>query len=148
MDDNKSKEVKEWFTNKYLDWEKACGRPKSVTEFSLYLGLKQASGSAYINGTRIPSYKTTLQICEKLNDYSLLDILDFQITESLIKSIIVKEDDDRTPPDIQYRLNQAKMETNRILKERGITGDMPEAEQITLETYERFGFKYTHTEIS
>lgn len=51
----------------------------------------------------------------------------------------------RLPEDLQRRLRAAMREINRIMEERGLHGSDPEAEKVTIEIFERYGFKYTQT---
>ena len=50
------------------------------------------------------------------------------------------------PPDMRRALELATSEVNRTLEDRGLTGSSPEAEQITIEIFEKFGFKYVKTD--
>ena len=69
--------VSNWFNEAFINYERKTGRRLSITEFGDYLGKTQPTISAYMNGTRKPSYESALEICRRLDDYSLLDILGY-----------------------------------------------------------------------
>ncbi|MAT45334.1 MAG: hypothetical protein CL609_23645 [Anaerolineaceae bacterium] len=133
--------VSAWFVNKYLDWQKANETLSSMAEFARYLGVGDKALNTWVNGRNNPSYKKAVQICEKLNDFSLLEMLGYSIPESERSPL------DSLPPDFRLRLEAASAEVERVLEERGLTGESPEAESIVIEIFEHFGFKYTNTEI-
>jgi len=49
------------------------------------------------------------------------------------------------PADIRRRLRAAAREVNRVMEQRGLNGDDPEAEKVTIEIFEQHGFIYTKT---
>lgn len=74
---NKTGKFSNWLRMKYIDWQKELGDLKTVSQFAQYLDLAQPTLTSYMNGSRKPSFKTTMKIVEKLDDYEALDILDF-----------------------------------------------------------------------
>jgi len=132
-------ELSKWFEKKYLEWQLENGKA-SISEFSELLGFSQSYISQLMNGTRTGmSMKAAQKVCEKLNDWSLYDLLGFK-----------KDNEtnlDYLPESFRNRLEAASAEAERVLSERGLTGESPEAEEIVIEIFERFGFKYTDTEI-
>ncbi|KKM08429.1 hypothetical protein SY88_23865 [Clostridiales bacterium PH28_bin88] len=52
---------------------------------------------------------------------------------------------ERLPEGLRRRLRAATREVNRIMEKRGLYGSDPEAEKVTIEIFERYGFKYTQT---
>jgi len=51
--DNRRHEFADWFTNKFLDWQKRVGR-KTVGEWAEHCGIAQPSASRYLNGEGVP----------------------------------------------------------------------------------------------
>lgn len=132
-------ELSKWFEKKYLEWQLENGKA-SISEFAKFLGLSQGYASQLMNGTRTGmSMKAAQKVCEKLNDWSLYDLLGYK-----------KDNEtnlDYLPESFRNRLEAASAEVERVLSERGLTGESPEAESIVIEIFEHFGFKYTDTEI-
>ncbi len=77
-----------------------------------------------------------MNICRRLNDYEGMRILGYP----------VPIDHSAYPEDFRHRLEAAEEEVNKVFAERGLTGEMPEAERITIEIFEKWGFKYTSTD--
>jgi len=57
----------DWFTNKYLDWQRENGRG-TVTAFAAYLGISQANASNYLRDASRPDIKNLQLIADKLGD--------------------------------------------------------------------------------
>jgi len=64
-----------WFQNQFIEWEKSQGRRQTVTDFTKYLGLKQAVVSNYLNGKRTPTGENVHKIAQILGPaiYKILD---------------------------------------------------------------------------
>ena len=111
----------------------------SITGFAKIMDISPSYLSQLMNGiNKGMSYEVANKICLKLNDWSLFDLLAYPKPPEA----------NQLPPDFKYRLENATNEVNRIFKERNLPSDTPEAEQIAIEIFERFGFKYTNTNIS
>jgi transcriptional regulator with XRE-family HTH domain len=133
MDEEIRSRYSNWLNRAFLKWQSSFGKRKTLREFAEFLGLKQSITSHYLNGKYTPSFSNARRISEKLNDFEGMEILGF--TASNDHSVL--------PPDLRRRLEAAEEEVNRALSERGLTGEMPEAEKITIEIFEKWGFKYT-----
>lgn len=105
---------------------------QTLDSFAKHLGIERPLLSHYLNGRNKPSYKYAVQIARKLKDDYILTILGFK-----------KVGMDQLPEDFRLRLEDATNEVNSTLGARGLTGEMPEAEKITIEIFEKWGFKYT-----
>lgn len=53
MLENKRHKFSDWFTNKFLDWQKQVGR-RTVGEWAEHCGIAQPSASRYLNGEGVP----------------------------------------------------------------------------------------------
>jgi transcriptional regulator with XRE-family HTH domain len=130
--------LSDWFEKKYLEWQISNGRI-SITKFSKVLGISPSYLSQLMSGrNKGISYDLASQLCLFFDDWSLFEILGFD------KPSVV----DNLTNEFKYRLEKAAEEAERSLKEKNLTGEMPEAEQTIIEIFERFGFKYTDTNIS
>lgn len=127
-----------WFTNKLLQYQQAEGERKTIGDFAKHMGnvVSEASLGHYLNGRRDPSYNAAFEIAKELGDFSLLEVLGYA----------QPVDHSSLPADFRRRLEAAEEEVNRTLEERGLTGEMPEAETITISIFEKWGFKYVSTE--
>jgi transcriptional regulator with XRE-family HTH domain len=132
--------LREWFRQKYFYWEQNIHQDRgSIKEFAAYLGIGRTYLTMLMNGTRQNiSMETALRIAERLNDYQILSILGYARPG---KQLIV----DHFPLDFGERLTRATEEVNRTFAERGVTGEMPAAEKIAVEIFEKWGFKYIST---
>jgi transcriptional regulator with XRE-family HTH domain len=132
-----NKLISEWLERKYLEYQMHHGRI-SLRKFSKILEISPGYLSQLMNGTNSKfSYDVARKICEVVDDWELFDLLNYKKPPEA----------DQIPNNFKTRLEKATSETNRVLKERNLTGDMPEAEQVTIEIFERYGFKYTDTQI-
>lgn len=126
--------VASWFRNQFLLYEQRQGGPTTISEFSDWLGLTQPTGSAYMNGTRKPSYQTAIKICRKLGDWSLFKVLNYSLPE---KVEIPLED---LPPDLAERLRDALLELSETIKNNGIAVESDRAAKVSKEILEKHGF--------
>lgn len=126
--------VAKFFEKHYLKWQLEFGRG-SVEEFAKRLNISQGYLSQLLNGTRKGvGYKTALRISEKLNDYTLLDILGYKRpdTESIPLSSL--------PPELRERLRVALLEIEQTFKTRSIQPDSPEGLEISVSVLKKHGF--------
>ncbi len=136
MNDDVKREHARWFNRAFVRWQAADGSRKTIEDFAQHLGYKQPRVSHYLSGRYVPPYEVELNICRRLNDYEGMRILGYP----------VPIDHSAYPEDFRHRLEAAEEEVNKVFAERGLTGEMPEAERITIEIFEKWGFKYTSTD--
>lgn len=136
MTDDQKKLYSKWLNTAFLKRQISEGERMNLNEFATFLGLKKAMVSHYMNGRNLPSYNSALLISEKLNDFEGMKILGFPIPR----------DHSFLPADLRRRLDAAEEEVNRTLEERGLTGEMPDAETVTIEIFGKWGFKYVKTD--
>lgn len=133
-----TKSLEKWMENQFLKWQMEHGR-SSLESFAKYLGISRGYVSQIMNGMRTSmSHERALQIAERLDNYSILDILGYALPGEKIPR-------NQLPPDLRERLDCAEEEVNRIFSDRGLTGEMPEAERVAIEIFEKWGFKYIST---
>lgn len=126
--------VSAWFVNKYLDWQKANETLSSMAEFARYLGVGDKALNTWVNGRNNPSFKKAIQICEKLNDFSLLEMLGYSMPES------DKSPLDSLPPEIRGKLISALDELEVTLRTRSIQPDSAEGVEISISVLKKHGF--------
>src|SRR5574340_608128 len=73
--------VADWFNRAFIDYQAKVNRRISITEFGDYLHLSQPTISAYMNGTRKPSFDKAKEICTSLGDVALMEILGYSLSE-------------------------------------------------------------------
>ena len=129
--------IGKFLEQKYLEYQLSHGRI-SIRKFAALLEVSPSFLSQLMNGINTGiSPEVATRICKVLDNWELFDLLGYKIPPEI----------NQMPPNLKNRLEKATKEVNRVLKERNLTGDMPEAEQVTIEIFERFGFKYTDTQI-
>lgn len=70
-------DLQNWFENKYLKWQLENGRA-TIEDFAKYVGISKSYATLILNGQRKNvSMPTAIQIAQKLNDYTILDILGY-----------------------------------------------------------------------
>jgi hypothetical protein len=129
----------EWLSAEFDKWNKQYGGEKKYAAFAKYLGVPATSLSNWINGGYAPGRENLAMLAEKLGP-DIYRILGMDNVPGEPTSY------DELPSSIRSRLDAAASEVEATLRKRGITGESPEAERITIEIFERYGFKYTHTE--
>ncbi len=128
----------EWLTAKYVEWRgDRVGRGTSMTAYAKYLGVRQSLFNEWMQGRKLPGKVSLRKLAPKYPD--VYDVLG-------IPPPVAESPFDALPPDMARALQLATEEVNRALEQRGITGSSPEAERITIEIFEKFGFKYIKTE--
>lgn len=129
-----NKSVANWFIEKYLDWQRENKELNSMAEFSRYLGVGDKALNTWVNGRNNPSYKKALQVCKKLNDYSLLKILGYQQPDYSPASL------DSLPEELRNNLERALGEIRETFKSNDIESDSSEAETLSVEILKKHGF--------
>jgi transcriptional regulator with XRE-family HTH domain len=128
-----------WLTQRYLDWQKEIGERRSTTEFAAYLEVPASSLSDWLNGKNRPKSERNIRNIAKKLGPEIYDLLDLPRPEEEIPL-------SHLPPGVRRRVILATREADRALKEHGLTGEMPEAETLTIQIFEKYGFKHTNTE--
>lgn len=122
----------DWLFDKFSEWEKTSGkRRRSVAEFSRYLGVKQPTLARWIIGDSIPKGDSVNLLADKLGP-EVYDQLG--LPRPVFYSL---------PEDFRNRLNLAIREVNENLSTFNLGKDIKESTRITIEIFERHGFKYT-----
>jgi transcriptional regulator with XRE-family HTH domain len=126
-------EFKDWINKKFVEWR---GDTRlGVTDFAKYLGISQPTMSSWMSGVIPKAPHNIEKLAEKYGD---------EIYSYGIPRVDLPMSSFPTP--IRRRLRAAQKEIEVSFRERGLTGEMPEAERLTIEIMEKYGFKYTGTE--
>lgn len=123
-----------WINTKFVEWR---GDSRlGVTDFASYIGVSQQSMSKWINGhsKRAPDAVSIAKLADKFPD--VYEAVGLPAPASTAQAL---------PPAFRRRLEQAQAEVERTFRQRSITGEMPEAEQIAIEIFEKHGFRYIST---
>jgi hypothetical protein len=138
---NKVMNFSDWITNKYIKWRgNRVGSESTVTAFADYIGVPQQVISGWMKkGGKTPksSKYITLLAAKYPEIYEILGIPSPETQEEL----------EGLPPSFRRRIRSATAEVNRLMEERGLSGEDPEAEELTIQIFEKWGFKYASTEI-
>ena len=126
----------EWINKKYAEWRGESRN--SVVNFAEYVGVSQQVMSFWLNGRnkKPPSPQSIAKLADKFPD--VYEVVGLPQPPSRLNYL---------PRTFRRRLERAQAETERIFRERGLTGEMPEAEQVAIEVFEKYGFKYMETKI-
>ncbi len=131
-------ESAKWIEGQYLNWQITQGKRVTLSEFAQFLGISKQLLNNFLTGRRKPTYRVALSMAEKLKADKILEILGYT-------KIVPLDQYAHLPLDLRERLERAIEETNRALEERGLTGDTPEGRKLTIEIFERHGFRYDTT---
>ena len=127
-----------WLRKKFLDFQSDWLADHADFPFAKdwadYLGVNEKTLSAYMNGHRIVPKEKAWVICERMNDYSLLNILDYPLPRS--KRVPLES----LPRDLRERLQNALMEIQSAIRERSIDTESDEAASVTRDILEKHGF--------
>jgi len=123
--------IGEYFNRNYLKWQLANGRA-SVAAFADYCFMSKGYMSGLMNGKKANlSLALAQQIAVKLNDYELLDILDYARPDGIfIPSSL--------PSDLQERLRLALSEISATIKTRSLDPESEEAARLVSEIFEKY----------
>lgn len=130
-----------WFLTKKRELEDRLGHEVSVTEFARYLGVSQASTSFWLSEDRKPSGEAALEVCKRLGDYSLLDILGYSKPEMPASNYRF------LPSDFRDRLESAMHEIYIQLADSDLLDSLESdaARSIAISTMARFGFSFENS---
>lgn len=132
--------LSDWFERAYIHYQVSNGR-SSLDRFAEHIGISRGYLSQLMNGTRTTvSKNTAAAISERLDDYSLMDILGYSRPEP--KPLPFSS----LPPDLVKLLEEIDREIGQALMDRGITSYTPEAERIAREILEKHGAKFNSNE--
>lgn len=127
----------DWINQKFVEWRGKTR--KTVTDFAAYVGVSQQVMTGWMKpGGTLPSPNNIKKLVKRFG-LETYDVLDLQRPGERISR-------NQLPPAFRDRLDRAEADVNAELARRGLTGEMPEAERITIEIFERYGFKYIATE--
>lgn len=123
-------EFNDWLNAQFMKWQ--GDHRRTITEFAAYLGVKQPALTMWLkdkNPSR-PDYKNAIKLAAKLGP---------EVYEVL--GMIRPEDDDHWSPESLRLLRKAGREIEATLRERNLTGEMPEAEVVAIKIMARYGLK-------
>lgn len=60
--------VTQWIMDKFLDWQKQQGQRRTITDFSEYIGVGNATVTKWLNGDRTPRGVYVDIVARKLGD--------------------------------------------------------------------------------
>jgi len=134
-------EFSEWITKKYLEWRgDSIGNVRSITRFASMLRVPQQIMNAWMSpGSDGPIKKKYIDALITQYGDEVYDVLTDLTRDGNIPI-------SHLPPSLRRRLIQATQEVNTALADSGIAAEDPIAEQITIQIFEKHGFKYTATE--
>jgi hypothetical protein len=123
---------KDYITQKYIDWRKdKVGNLGSISRFARdVVDVTPQLLSEWMNRGKVPSDDENIQKLErafsndKVNLYSALGIVDPMMV---------------LPPKLRSKVEAALAEINEIYRQRGVSVDSEEAEQIADEVFGRIG---------
>lgn len=131
--------LSDWFEKALVKYQYEIGERVSLDEFAEYLGISQGYLSQLMNGARKGMGRNTaIVICQKLNDYSLLDILGY--TRPQPEEIPIPFSS--LPPELQSLLRSALLEIEQTLRTRSIQPDSPEGLEISISIMRKYGFSF------
>lgn len=139
---NGNVDFSDWITKKYVAWRgDAIGNDRSISEFADLVGVTQPTMSRWMKkgGQKPRDQQSIVKLVEAFGP-EVYEVLGLPRTGEEI-------DLANLPADFRRRLRAATREVNRVLEQRGLTGSDPEAEQVTIAIFERYGLKYVVTEI-
>ena len=119
----------------FLQWQVKNGR-STVQKFADFLGIGRPYLTMLMNGKRTSvSYPTALMISERLDDYTLLDLLGY--ARPTPKEITY----DQLPPTYAIALKESMNEINTLVA-AGLDPHTPQGEQTIIQTFEKHGITY------
>jgi hypothetical protein len=132
--------LKEWFNQKFSEWEKTQARSQSYYTFARYLEVPQSGLSQWMTGGSVPSGEDLLNIASKLGP-EIYDVLGLPRPSAETKrtnfSLVA------LPSDIRKQLTSAVNEIEQNLRQKRLHPDSPEARQVTLTVLAKWGFQYS-----
>jgi len=135
-------EFKEWITSKFLDYERQIGQRATITQFADHIGVAQSVLSQWMNGTRSPGNKKSIE--------KLAAVFGPEVYEVVGKSSTVFNYDpiSEAPPEIKSKFSAALAAANQRYREAAEAGTKlseSEAAQILVESMAKYGFSNRST---
>lgn len=126
--------IADYFNRNYLKWQLANGRA-SIAAFADYCFMSKGYMSGLMNGKKTNlSMVLAYQIAVKLNDYEILDILNYARPDGIFISSSL-------PSDLQERLRLALGEISATIKAKSLNPESDEALKLTSEILGKFGLE-------
>ncbi len=130
--------LSEWITQKYLDWEKAQGKPQTYYNFSRYLDVPHSDLTLWISGNSLPEGDHLVKLANRLGEeiYDLLvkprPVGHLQAMNTAFLNL---------PAAFRERLNNAILEADQTISQYHLDPESTEAKQRVVRVFERWGFK-------
>jgi transcriptional regulator with XRE-family HTH domain len=132
--------LKDWLNQKFNEWEKTQERSQSYYAFARYLGVSQSGLSQWMTGSTTPGGEDLLNLASKLGT-EIYDVLGLPRPNAEIQRMTVSFAS--LPADIRQRLTNAVAEADQSLRQAQLRPESPEARQIVLDVFARWGFRYS-----
>jgi transcriptional regulator with XRE-family HTH domain len=132
----KTEKVAAWLFKKYHEYELIQGQSVTQAQFAEYLGVAPSTFSMWINKKQPPDKASVDLIAPKLGP-EIYEIMEMEPPEIISTNHL--------PSGVRERLERALFETKSELSLRGLSESDPEAEEIVIKIFEKYGFKYTRT---
>jgi len=131
--------LSEWFEKAFIRYQYEIGERASLDKFAALLGISRGYLSQLMNGDKKGMGRNTaIVICQKLNDFSLLDILGYARPQPEEIPIPFSS----LPPELQSLLRSALLEIEQTLRTRSIQPDSPEGLEISISVMKKYGFNF------
>lgn len=132
--------VKEWFNQKFSEWEKAQGGRQSYYAFARYLEVGQSVLSLWMIGSAVPGGEDLAAVAAKLGP-EIYDLVGLPRPNAETQRLMVSLA--TLPPDIRDNLSQALAEANLALKQENLRPDAADARKLVIAILEKWGFRYS-----
>ncbi len=80
------RDFKDWINKKFIEWEHASGRRRTLSDFANYLGVSRPIVSMWMNGARTPS-RDNVHVLAKIFGAEIYDILGIQRPDPDLEAI-------------------------------------------------------------
>lgn len=132
--------VKEWFNQKFNEWEKRQGGRQSYYAFARYLEVGQSVLSQWMIGSAVPDGEDLAAVAAKLGP-EIYDVAGLPRPNADTQRLMVSFAN--LPPDIRDNLSMAVAEANQALKQENLRADAADARKLVIAILEKWGFRYT-----
>jgi DNA-binding transcriptional regulator YiaG len=112
--------LKDWLSQKFIEWEKAEGRRQSYYAFARYLEVSQSGLGQWMVGSSAPSGDDLLNLANKLG-VEVYDVLGLPRPNAEVQRITVSFAS--LPADIRQRLTQAIAEADHAMRQERLRPD-------------------------
>ncbi len=136
--------LSEWFEKAYIRYQYETGERASLDVFANFLGISRGYLSQLMNGDKKSvGRNTAIVICQKMNDFTLLDLLGYARPQPSELPIPISS----LPPELQDLLRAATVEIEQALKNAGAQADSKEALKISISILKKHGFSIDSIEM-